>query len=286
MLPLKAAAKQPRMNGQAQITRTESVDLASVVVQQPLGKGVVRSHPTAGSSEKVLTSDAQAVAAPPSHPKGHKARNLSEVWAAMDKQTFLHLTDTVLLGDVWVQPIGAETSSGQYTNVVFRQIVAAPNIKWRNATCKMAVDDLLAMLYLGDCIQWDMQAIERLTYDEWMKEKSANCVKALGMEEGGNRSTLCNFIITSDRDYTLYPHFLKGNVGLFFRKVCRHSYRNGEKKEEKLPNPSMIKCSSRGKFEFVLEVRIFPLPDKWFSTSEESAASSSAMEEVPASQVY
>ena len=185
----------------------------------------------------------------------------------MDQQSFLHLTDTLTLGDVWVQPIGVEPISNAFANVTFRQIVAAPHIKCRDAVCRMSVDDTMKILYLNECIQWEMQGIDRMEYEDWVNEKSAKCVKSKGLEVGSDRAKLCNFIITEDKEFTFYPRFLKGSFGIFFRKICYHSYKtDGKDKSTKLVNPSMIKCSAtRGKFEYVLEGRIFPLPEGWFT---------------------
>lgn len=199
------------------------------------------------------------------HPKGHKVRELNEVWKAMDSQDFLHLSDTLTLGDVWVQPTGIISSKGAFATVSFKQIVAGPHIKSRETSCKISLDDLMKMLYLNDCIQWDLQNMEHLTFDDWMKEKSSICVKAKGMDEGSDRGKLCNFIITEDREFTFYPVCLHNRSGIFFRKICYHSYKTETKDEAKIENPSMMKCKgTKGTFEYIIEARIFPLPLSFF----------------------
>ena len=272
MSALKPPMKQPRTLNQSQVTRTESVDLQTSLGTSSAAEEERNPHTSSQPSKTNL----------PSHPKGHKVKLLSEVWKTMDSQSFLHLTDSQTLGDVWVQPVGVEPSTGAYVTVHFKQIVFGYHIKSRIASSKMSSDDLLKMLYLNDCLQWDMQGLIRLGFDDWLNEKSAACVKVKGLDEGSNRAKLCNFIITEDRDFTFYPQFLKNCCGLFFRKICCHSYKTpvGEH-DDKLDNPSMIKCcATRGKFEYVLEARVFPLPDKWFSTKPEEQATL----EVPATQ--
>ena len=221
----------------------------------------------------------------PRHPKGHKVRELSEVWESMDSQDFLHLSDTLTLMDVWVQPSSVEEAKGAFANVTFKEMVAGPHIKHRFATCKMSLDDLTKMLYLNDCIQWDMQNLGHMEYDDWLNEKTAACVKVKGMEVGSNRAKLCNFILTEDRTFTFYPPCLHLRFGIFFRKTCYHSYKAvGE--TTKMVNPSMIKCcATKGSFEYILEARIFPLPDEWFDVSNSAAAATAAAaEEFPESQ--
>lgn len=209
------------------------------------------------------------------HPKGHKVRKLEEVWKVMDSQDFLHLTDTLTLGDVWVQPTGVESSRGNYATISFKQIVAAPHIKFRDASCKMSLDDLTKMLYLNDCIQWDIQNVEHLSFEDWLNDKTSVCVKAKGVEKGTDRSALCHFIITEDRGFSFYPAFLHGSCGIFFRKICYHSYGNEDVENKsietdvKLENPSMIKCKgAKGTFEYIIEARIFPLPLAWFDQAK------------------
>jgi len=215
--------------------------------------------------------------ATPAHPKGHKVHELKEVWDIMDSQAFLHLTDTVALSDVWVQPKAVEAAPGMYTTVTFLQIVIAPHIKRREATCKMAVDDLLQMLYLNDCVLQSLKGPAMFSFDEWLAEKTAAFVKKCGVSDSTNRSKLCNFIIVDDKEFTFYPAFIK-NVGVFFRKICYHSYKDPSLSPEmKMSNPSMIRCkASRGKFEFMVEARILPLPTNWWDD----------VEIVPATQPY
>ena len=256
--------------------RTTMTRSCSTIPASPLPPSAAAAQPSQTSSEEAKNPETMT------HPKGHKVRELSEVWNKMDSQAFLHLTDTLTLGDVWVQPISATPDRGPFANVTFRQMVDAPHLKARTATCKMSNDDLLKVLYLGDTIQWMMQGIDILPFEDWLKNKSAACVQKKGMEEGSNRTKLCNFMLTEDHDYTLYPQFLKGYFGIFFRKICYHSYKTKGASGDKLINPSMMKCSAtKGKFEYVLEARIFPLPANWYAAS---ASVEDVEEEVPETQ--
>ena len=232
-----------------------------------------RSHPSTGCVEKDACpatpqgSDQTKSLTEPRHPKGHKVHKIEDIWKIMDSDNFLRVTDTVALSDVWVQPLSVEPSTTGISNVTFKQVIFAPHIKQRDATCKMSLDDILKMLYLNDCLQHDMQGMARPSFDDWLKDKSSRCVRALGPTDGCNRSRLCDFIIRNDESFSFYPPFLKSTFSVFFRKTCYHSYKTENKDEAKLSNPAIMKCCAlRGKFEYVLEARIMPLPDEWFSS--------------------
>ncbi len=284
--PVMKQARTPARPNPSTLQRCESMDLSAVIEEGERGRRTTSLQTS--SQQQMKKTDDQMM----KHPRGHKVRALDEVWKVMDSQDFLHLSDTLTLGDVWVQPTGVTSSKGAYATVSFKQIVAGPHIKFRDANCKMSLDDLTKMLYLNDCIQWDIQNIERLSFDDWLKEKSSICVKAKGMDEGSDRAKLCHFIITEDRDFTFYPSCLHGRNGLFFRKICYHSYPTEKDDKDKIENPSMIKCKgTKGTFEYIIEARIFPLPFSWFEVAEPAATSlvdrsATATLEMPESQVY
>lgn len=253
-------AKQPRLMGQNQVKATttlEEKDLHTATTPSP-------------ETEAAKT---------PNHPKGHKVRELEEIWKTMDASSFLHLTDTATLNDVWVQPKSVEPTTGMYATVHFVQIVAAPHIKYREAATKMAVEDLLKMLYLNDCLQCDVQSQPRLGYDEWLAEKTATFIKKHGVDDSTNKAKLCQFVITEDPDYSFYPQCFKNSMGVFFRKICYHSYKSEGNNLSKIINPSMMKCcASRGKFEYMLEARFFPLPDEWWKSEDETVPSTQPLD--------
>lgn len=285
MSVLRPAAKQPRPMPQQgmPLTRSETSPLLVPVNNteegernRRIGSVPLATTPTPSSEGANPTSTAMTTSQIAKHPKGHRVSQLQKIWATMDSKDFLHLTDTLVLSDVWVQPVSVEESKGAYTSASFREIVAGPNIKQRIAIHKTSTDDLLKMLYLCVCLQYDMQNIERITFADWLNEMTAACVKELGLSQGSNGGILCNFIINTYRDFTFYPATMANRFGVFFRKICYHSYKTSEGKEEcaKFKNLSMIKCgSSKGKFDYVIEARLFSLPDGWFEYTPSVTAS-------------
>lgn len=255
--------KQPRMMGQTQVMRSESVP-----PRHSPPPAEEKDPRTSSQQQTTAATTSEANQSTVSHPKGHKVKELEEVWKAMDAQTYLRLTDTLLLGDVYVQPTAVEVVTGPYVTVTFEQIVIAPNIKKRdNAVAKMYVEDVLKMLYLNDVVQWNLQGINVRDFEGWLAEKTRGFIQANGLKDSSNHSALANFIVAHDPEFSFYPTVLQ-NCGVFFRKVCYHSYkdkplRSGEVKY-KFVNPSMIKCSAKGgKFDYVLEARLVILPPSW-----------------------
>lgn len=270
MSVLKPVSKQPRLMNQSQVTRTESVGILPVDTPALQGKDLpTGTHPLAqGETMRKET---------PKHPKGHKVVNIEDVWKTMDTQSFLHLSDTAALNDVWVQPVRVEPTTSQYANIEFVQIVAAPHIKYRRTTCKLGVDDLFKILYLNDCLACDLRGEVRIGYDEWIAEKTACFIKKHGVEDSTNRSKVGEFILNEDPNFSFYIASGAAMLGVFFRKICYHSYKTKEGCP-KFDNPSMVKCcATRGKFEYMLEARIFSLPKDFSCESEE---------EVPESQPF
>lgn len=273
MSALKPATRIPRTTQTAETMTTLKPDQASLT---PAAAGEGKDLPTA--STDVVRKDV-----PPPHPQGHKCRDIAEVWKTMDSQPFLHLSDTLTLADLWVQPLSVEPSTTTTTTVTFLEILASPYMHMRKASTKVSVDDLLQMLYLNDCIQADAQGIVRLDFPEWLSEKTSLFVKAKGVENATNRSRLADFIIKEDKEFGFYPEKCVKNCGVFFRKICYHEYTNVK---GVISNPSMILRSSapRGKFEYILEARIFPLPDNWWIYVEECTKEENKSEEVPETQ--
>ena len=170
---------KPNPASTLQQTETESdLSLSSTMVEEKNRRtGATRPATSPIPTPSLMTSQDQST----KHPKGHKVRALEEVWKIMDSQDFLHLTDTLALADVWVQPRQVVSSKGAFATVSFTEMVAGPHIKFREASTKISLDDLTKMLYLNDCIQADVQGMTRFTYEDWIKEKSSICVKAKGM---------------------------------------------------------------------------------------------------------
>ena len=241
-------------------------------------------HPTPVSTPDVSEEKTRRIAIPPSK-DGVRIVEISEIKKLCAAQNFLRLADTILLGDLWVQPLAVEPTTTMYATVKFVAMLNAPKMQLFLLKTKLSLDDLLKMLYLNDCIFADFQGLVRLDYGGWINEKTSAYVKVEGAENATNRSMLANFIVTQDSEFSFYPKFMK-NCGMFFHKLSHHKYKDEGGKFGELENASMIECSAapRGKFHYVLEARCFPLPDKWMDTYNALVESASDEEEVPETQ--
>lgn len=282
--------KQMRRVGQTQVQRAVTPELeiphASITRMDAESDLLTSSHPqpTQQMSQKTQKKDT------PPHPKGHKVRPLQEVWNTMDSQEFLRLTDTIVLNDVLVQPRSVEPTTNSYAIVTMEEIVVGPSIKNRIAVTRLAVDDLVKMLYLGDSLAYEFRGEPRPTFDAWISLKTAAFIKANGVDDATNRSKLCNYLLREDPEFSFFPRCFRTNAGIFFRKICHHSYKDEKSKsgtdEDKFINPSMMKCvATRGKFEYIIEARIVPLPANYFHQRDEDDQTVGETEEFPESQV-
>ena len=252
-------AKRPRMDGQPGVGSSPLITGEENVPPMSATPALMPNGMKAGMNAQKK----------PPHPKWHKQATLASVWATMDSQSFLHLTDTLALSDVVVQPKSIASSTGSYTNVTFIQAVKARNWKLRVATCKMPIVDVIKMLYLCDCMYSKIQKTPAPTYEAWVKSKVSAFGAKYGMVEDANHCMLCQYILAEDPTFSFYADCI-GDCGVFYRKICHHSYKNG-KGETKIRNPAMVKCKgSRGMIEYLIEAMILPLPDGYFKKIEEA----------------
>lgn len=254
--------KYPRKGSQTQVPRTTSVG----IISPP--PGVVESAHRMGTGSPEEEGETITIRKAPRHPKGHKTKDVTEIWKMMDDQKFLRLTDTPSLIDVWVQPKEVKVSkSTDYVDVTFRQVILGYHVKSREAKCAMSCDDLLKMFYLTDMFACDANKQPRLEFEDWLNEQTAKYVKAEGEDAPNDHAHLCKYIL-EDSDFDFYPFGEVMPFTILFRKICCHSYfypPKGHKEPVylKVNNGCLIKCAANETFEYALEARIFPLPDEW-----------------------
>lgn len=270
------------------LTRSESVPLGSP------NAGVAAKSPRTDFRSGILgrTTSAETTQTRTRHPKGHRVKQLAEIWETMDSSEFLHLTDTYALNDVWVQPIEVVQSKGNYVTVSVQELVLAPYIKWRTAQVRMSVFDLFQMLYLAEVLSKEMDSRDtgytRPTMDAWLREKASICVKERGIEEGKDWGKLATFLLSSDKSgCTFAPTVLPSCFSFYFRKIYYHSYK-ASSDEPKVANPCMIKCRAvKGSFDYIIEARLIMLGEEKRKTVGDSACLEESIEatlELPETQ--
>ena len=222
------------------------------------------------------------------HPKGHRSRLLDDVWEAMDKKDYLRVTDTLALSDVWVRPKSVSTvpaprpknaktpprPSQFVVEVLFDMIVCGLHWKKREVSYRIDVTDLLKMFYIAAQTEASVRPHgKHEDFEEWFGRMMKEYIVATTPDNATNRVGLCQYLLEKDV-VTFFPCGVDAALSVFFRKSCCHTYKAEKQEGEvKLNNPGLVKCSTRGAFEYVIESRIFIEP----TTREES-------EEMPESQ--
>ena len=255
MSVLKPVAKQARLMNQVHTTKMVA----------PLDIVEARDPPTATSPS--LTQQSEMVKKK-RHPKGHRVYAVAEIDETLAKDKYMHLTDSLLLSDVYLQPRDVEESKGSFADVTFTRLICGYHMQVGEYKAAVLLDDLLQMLYQCEVVTASMQGKVCLGYDEWINEKSIACAKVHGMDSANNPSILAKFLITEDPEFTFFPTFLK-NVGIFFKKSTVHSYPNPQNRGmHKILNPCIIKRKSRGMFEYTLDLKLIVLPPEMVSTKD------------------
>ena len=271
-------AKQPRMQGQSQV-RPHPSSGSNVE-----GNDIRTATPTLSQGEgETMTVTVKKL---PEHPTGHKVRDLEDVWIAFgNEDSFLKMTESGTLTDVWIQLRSVRRTTTQYTVVDVLVIVFGSRIYFHEAKTRMAVNDIVNILYKNDCLQYRLRGVPEPTLENWLADKTSACISAHGNvdEDSTNRSVICEFVLKEDKTFTFYPSFggLQ-NCGVFFRKQTVHGYKNKgdsiETEAEGMTNHSLIRCGApRGKFEYEIQAALLPLPDEWFDKID-------GIEDVPATQ--
>ena len=231
-----------------------------------------------------MTTTATELRKLPSHPAGHRVRDLEDVWSSFgNEENFLKMCESGNLSDVWIQLRTIHKTDTYYPTVEVLCAIFGSQVYFNIMKTRMSIADIANLLYLNDCLQCYLQGVPPPTFDDWFTDKTVKYINATGDLDGSvNKSLIYNFVVQDDRDFTFYPRFLH-NVGIFFRKTTVHGYKNKgkpiETETEGMPNRSItIEHATRGKFEYEIEGRIFILPDEWWVKVE------GLEEDVPASQ--
>lgn len=266
------------------VTTTSSGAATSVAVSVPPSS----TTPAPQSSEARIR---RTVAPPDAKGKIYREMTLAEVKEIFKNKSFLRPSDTKGLHDTWLQPVAIERANGMYTTATFLVMMNTPTFDFFYLKTKVNVEDVLAMLYLCDCMIADFQGIARFEYNDWLNEKTSAFVKVSDAKSATNQSLLVNYILNEDKEFTFYPDFMK-NAGFFVRKLCYHQYKGVDGKVSNWANPSMLvrEADNEAKFKYVIEGRCFSLPDNWWmimdaiKASAEEESEEEKEEEVPSTQ--
>ena len=185
------------------------------------------------------------------HPNGHKVKNYKEVESALHKTAYLPMSDSALCGDVWFQPHIIQEEDATVLKCIFEELVDTRDLYASLHEYSVSADDLLKMLYLTEMIMNDYYSTPREEYEDWFIGKFTEALKEDRTLDMSNRGAVAARIMkTFSFEIGKGTHF-----EVYFQKKCVHEYVDApiEKK-----NYNCIFCKAlRGKFEYVIEARIF-----------------------------
>lgn len=263
--------KQPRMQGEVEVQRKQEPPPPMTPDSRKDGEEESASG-QAGSPTSILT-----VKRAPPHPKGHRVRELKDIWAMMDAGEYLRCTDTYALSDVWIQPVEFTPLNKSSMLVKFKEIVLGTHVKEREAQNKMYCEDILKMFYLADQYENEFGDRMTMTFENWQKSAVSAFVQCRGVDDVSDRAALCKFLFDTKR-VSFFPLCCSRNIQLFFRKTSCHSYKQSGMEKKKKKNLSVIKCvGARGSFEYLWEARIV-----WIESGEDAEDDLPATQPLPA----
>lgn len=216
---------------------------------------------------------------------GQKERGLASIFASLKDSTFLRMTDTINLSDVWFLPRKVSRgTSKSILSVEFTILINGMAMIMQEYTFKIGSDELLRMIYLAKKMRaaMDPRPFPYRNYDEWHDTELQRFQSSSDVVRGdGSEAAFAEYQFSIE-DFNMRYRDPRCCLKTVFRKTCQHVYKNdlidpnsvyGEEK-----NPNMEECvASRGTYRFCIEVRVVMLRE-----GEEI----DTVEEMPASQAY
>ncbi|MBO7209395.1 MAG: hypothetical protein J6V44_00075 [Methanobrevibacter sp.] len=245
----------------SKLQRTESVDLqpAQERAKEAIAKmNASTEHPRKSPLPKEMQQEGQqqegsVPRTSTRHPNGHKVKEFKEVEAALYKTEYLPLSDSTLCGDVWFQPHSIQQEDTSILKCVFEELVDAHDMHVAMHQFSVSADDLLKMLYLTEMIVNDYYASPREEYEDWFIGKFTEALKEDRSLDMANHGALATRIMKNfSFEIGKGTHF-----EVYFQKKCVHVYNNAPEVKK---NFNCVFCKAlRGKFEYIIEARIFVL---------------------------
>lgn len=198
---------------------------------------------------------------------GKKVKSLSTVIAQSTDSSFLRITDTQNLYDVWFLPrkVG-RTSSENFLNVEFAVVISGTSLVMVNHMYKLAAEELLKMIFLTRKMR---AAIEQtpfpfVYFQEWKEKEFAYFTTSPDVVRGdSSEAAFAEYEFTKE-SFKLRQYNRQCCVCMVFRKVYQHIYQNDITGGAAAPviygsveNPNLIECTAyRGSYSYCIEIRM------------------------------
>lgn len=199
------------------------------------------------------------------HPQGHKVKTYEEWQTAILKNgkgttKYLPLSDTIGCGDTYFQPRSIIETGSTMLTVMFEVLVDADQVYTEMKAYGVSADDLLKMFYLAekaDCVYFNTELEEGDDFELWYNHKFAEYAAANAGADIADRGAVAAYL------FAQYPQMFiigKGSfMEVYFQKHCVHEYIGANRPKK---NPNIVCCPTPGgKFEYVIEMRVFILND-------------------------
>lgn len=187
------------------------------------------------------------------HPQGHKVKDFKETMSNVRKNKYFPLADSMYGSDIWFQPKGVTSQEKNIVTCVFEEYVNGENVSLDQFDYVIFADDLLKMLYLAEKIDNVYYNMETEDYELWLVHKYSEMLEANRSLDINDHASLARMLISKNPE-----QFILGkqtNLEVYFQKRCVREFTDAPKSAK---NSNVIKCKSlKGKFEYVIEARIF-----------------------------
>lgn len=247
----------------SKLRRTESVPLNPESVENAEHLDHPRKLPAQESTQTTKSPTAVESDHPTSEkkekdPNGHKVRAIEDVRTALSKSKYLPLAATKDCGDLWFQPLEISEGGKTVSTVLFEVLLNGYKMRVWKQPFSVTNDDLLHMLYIAEMFENDYFTLKRCSYDEWYIEKYTDLLKERRNLDMTDHCTVAQAILTRENMCKLGRGT---HHEVYFRKDCVHVYTGEESNENENKNLIFIKAL-RGKFEYIIEGRIFVISEE------------------------
>ena len=201
---------------------------------------------------------------------GEKVKELSSVVTQVTESSFLRVTDTFNLNDVWFLPKSvSRTSSENYLSIELAVVINGTSLIMFDHWFKVPAEELMKMIYLCRKMRAaiEMTPFPYSDFQEWRtKEYQFFNVSPDVVRGDKSEAAFAEYEFTKE-NFHLRQYNPQCSMRAVFRKSYRHIYRDDSGKASIgiygcLENPNMIECTAmRGTYSYCIEVRMMFIGD-------------------------
>lgn len=289
-LKLKPAQRSPSPVEQNQHPAPLPLKVQQTAMKRARVEGEKQSTLTTSEESYPPTTETPAVSEDKPKFNGKKVKSLSTVIAQTCDSSFLKMTDTLNLNDVWFLPkkVG-RTSSENFLTVEFAIVVNGLSLVMVDHMFKISAEELLKMIYLSRKMRatFEQNPFPYNFFAEWKEKEFAYFTTSPDVVRGDSSPAAFAEYEFTKESFRLRQYNPQCCICSVFRKIYQHVYQNDVTGGDAAPtiygcveNPNMVECSAyRGSYSYCIEIRMMYIDGE--ETKEDSSG-----EEIEASQRY